>query len=292
MEVDNQFLHWWVNCLGNDPIPKGWVIPILCNLQGHPEAPQLWHKHINSIPANDLGFDHTTHEPCLYFKHHPEHGLILILQQVNNFLISAKTSQIADKVCQQIQSKMTNELNDLGVIKRFNGMDVAQTKHYVKISCHTYINKIISHHDWANKKHSNKPIPVRTGSSYLATLELTNGLEDPAEQRALEKQMGFNYQQVIGEAIFAMTLCRLDIAPAIIKLSQYSTNPAKCHYQAAKALLVYWSIFMLHAKTASSTGAQSQTWISQIYPYLVLSAPSLNFNNIRIFTVQRNSKEP
>jgi hypothetical protein len=36
-----------------------------------------------------------------------------------------------------------------------------------------------------------------------------------------------------------MTLCRLDIAPAVIKLSQYSTNPAKCHYQAAKALMVY-----------------------------------------------------
>jgi hypothetical protein len=143
MEVNNQFLDWWVNCLGNDPIPKGWVIPILRNLQGHPKALQLWHKHINSILVDDLGFDHTTHEPCLYFKHHPEHGLILVLRQVDNFLISAKTRQIADEVHQQIQSKMTNELNDLGVIKRFNGMDVAQTKHYLKISCHTYIDKII-----------------------------------------------------------------------------------------------------------------------------------------------------
>jgi hypothetical protein len=51
--------------------------------------------------------------------------------------------------------------------------------------------------------------------------------------------MGFNYRQVIGETIFAMTLCQLDIAPAIIKLSQYSTNPAQCDYQAAKALMVY-----------------------------------------------------
>jgi hypothetical protein len=119
MEVDDQFLDWWVNCLGNDPIPKGWVVPILRNLQGHPEAPRLWHKHINGILVNELGFDHTTHEPCLYFKHHPEHGLILILRQVDDFLISAKTRQIADEVRQQIQSKMTNKLNDLGVIKRF-----------------------------------------------------------------------------------------------------------------------------------------------------------------------------
>jgi hypothetical protein len=105
MEVDNQFLGWWVNCLGNDPIPKGWLIPILRNLQGHPKAPRLWHKHINGILVNELGFDHTTHKPCLYFKHHPEHGLILILCQVDNFLISAKTRQIADEVRQQFKAR-------------------------------------------------------------------------------------------------------------------------------------------------------------------------------------------
>jgi hypothetical protein len=239
MEVDAQFLDWWVNCLGNKPIPIGWVIPILRNLQGHPEAPRLWHKHINNILVNELGFDHTTHEPCLYFKHHPEHGLILLLRQVDDFMISAKTREIAEEVRSQIQSKMTNELNDLGIIKRFNGMDVLQTRQYVKISCQTYIDKIISHHDWANERHSNKPIPMRNDSSYLAELELSVGPDDPKAQRELEEQMGFNYRQVIGEAIFAMTLCRLDIAPAIIKLSQYSSNPAKCHYQAAKALMVY-----------------------------------------------------
>jgi hypothetical protein len=138
MEVDDQLLDWWVNCLGNDPIPKGWVIPILCNLQGHPKAPRLCHKHINGILANELGFNHTTHEPCLYFKHHPKHELILILRQVDNFLISAKTRKIADEVCQQIQSKMTNELNNLGVIKRFNGMDVAHRQNITSKSVATH----------------------------------------------------------------------------------------------------------------------------------------------------------
>jgi hypothetical protein len=102
MEVDAQFLDWWVNCLGNNPIPLGWVIPILRNLQGHPEAPCLWHKHIIGILMDKLGFDHTPHEPCLYFKHHPEHGLILILQQVDDFLISTKNWAIAEEIRQQI----------------------------------------------------------------------------------------------------------------------------------------------------------------------------------------------
>jgi Reverse transcriptase (RNA-dependent DNA polymerase) len=239
MEVDEQFQDWWTNCLQLPPIPLGWVIPILRNLQGHPEAPRLWHKHIDDILVNQLGFDRTTHEPCLYFKHHPEHGLILLLRQVDDFLISAKTLAIAEEVRQQIQSKMTNELNDLGIIKRFNGMDVDQTKHFVKLSCHTYIDKVIKHHGWENEKHAHKPIPMRTESKYLSDLETNEGPEDVRAQQDLERQMGFNYRQVIGEAIFAMTLCRIDIAPAVIKLSQYSSRPHKYHYQAAKALMVY-----------------------------------------------------
>jgi hypothetical protein len=104
-----------------------------------------------------------------------------------------------------------------------------------------YINKIVEHHGWQNVKHAKLPIPMRTDSTYyLAELELTDSPDDPDKLRNLEKEIGFNYRQVIGEAIFAMTLFRTNIATAIIKLySQYSSHPAKCHYLAAKALLVY-----------------------------------------------------
>ena len=51
--------------------------------------------------------------------------------------------------------------------------------------------------------------------------------------------MGFSYRQVIDEAIFAMTICCIDISPAIIKLSQYTENPAECHYIALKNLWAF-----------------------------------------------------
>jgi hypothetical protein len=80
---------------------------------------------------------------------------------------------------------------------------------------------------------------MRQESAYQNELETTEGPEDPAEQQRLRDEMGFNYRQVIGEIIFAMITCRPDISPAIIKLAQYSNNPAKCHYQAAKKLCEY-----------------------------------------------------
>jgi Reverse transcriptase (RNA-dependent DNA polymerase) len=188
MYVDNQF--WWTKHLRRPPIPKGYVIPILKNLQGHPEAPRLWHKHIDNILINKLNFDHTTHEPCLYFQNHPDDRLILVLQQVD-FLISAKTEAIARRIRQQIQDNMQNELNDLGIIKRFNGMDVQQTRHYIKLSYETYMDKIIEHHGWQHEKYATKPLPMRNDSSYLATLELTEGPSEIKEQQALKRQMGF-----------------------------------------------------------------------------------------------------
>ena len=80
---------------------------------------------------------------------------------------------------------------------------------------------------------------MRNDSTYQANLELSYGPKEAKEQQELETQMGFSYRQAIGELIFAMTICRLDISPAVIKLSQYSAAPAKCHYQAAKAVFTY-----------------------------------------------------
>jgi hypothetical protein len=239
MVVDDQFRDWWENCLGKEPIPRGWVIPILKNLQGHPEAPRLWHKHIDGILLTKMDFQHTTHEPCLYFRHHETLGLILLLRQVDDFIIGAKTMALCLQIKQQIQDNMANELNELGIIKRFNGLDILQTRHYIKISAQTYIHKIVEHHGWQHVKTANLPLPMRNDSTYQATLELSYGSEDLREARELETQMGFIYRQAIGELIFAMTICRLDISPAVIKLSQYSQAPAKCHYQAVKAVFIF-----------------------------------------------------
>ena len=59
------------------------------------------------------------------------------------------------------------------------------------------------------------------------------------EKRALQLELGFNYRQAIGELIFLMVTCRPDISYPLIKLSQYSTNPAHEHYLAVKQIYLY-----------------------------------------------------
>lgn len=239
MEADDQFRDWWTNHLGHPPIPPGYVIPIQRNLQGHPEAPRLWSRHIDKIIRHELGFTPTTHEPCLYYKQNADGKPILLLRQVDDFLIAGPTRAECEEIRRQLQTKVQNPLNDLGIIKRFNGLDVQQTSKYIKLSCESYITKIVKHHGWDKEHTKNLPVPMRNDSDTMTKIQTEKGPTNLKEKRNLEKEMGFSYRQAIGELIFAMSTCRVDIAAAVILLSQYSEQPARIHYQATKAIFTY-----------------------------------------------------
>ena len=82
---------------------------------------------------------------------------------------------------------------------------------------------------------------MRNETSYQDQLETATLPSNPDECLQLHNE-NFNYRQVIGEAIYAMTVARPDITYAVIKLSQYSNNPAKIHYQAVRHLFKYLAL--------------------------------------------------
>ena len=131
-------------------------------------------------------------------------------------------------------------MKSLGVIKMYNGLDIHQSKHYIKVSCSTYIKKILKGHNWDTP---NKSSPITTplphDKKFITALENDKGPEDIVTQRKLATNMNFKYRQAIGELLFAAVTCRPDILFAVIKLSQYSTRPAKIHFQAVKHVFKY-----------------------------------------------------
>jgi hypothetical protein len=46
---------------------------------------------------------------------------------------------------------MQNPFNNISVVKRFNGIDILQVGNFVKISCKTFFDKIVSHHGYKTK---------------------------------------------------------------------------------------------------------------------------------------------
>ena len=79
---------------------------------------------------------------------------------------------------------------------------------------------------------ANVPIPMSEDKSYILKLEHALPPASVNAQRELQVSMNFNYCQAIGELIYAMITCWPDISFPLIKLSQYSSNPEKIHYEA------------------------------------------------------------
>ena len=80
---------------------------------------------------------------------------------------------------------------------------------------------------------------MRIDVEYQTKTQPDKGPATLKEQKQLKKRMGFSYRQCIGELIYALTICRVDISIAVITLSQHSINPAQIHYEAVKHVFLY-----------------------------------------------------
>ena len=162
---------------------------------------------------------------------------------MDDFAVACEDKATAELVIQQINDKMTINVQNLGQINRFNGVDIEQTKHYIKLYNKVYPEKMFQRHDWIHKEalqHHNKPhifpLPMTNDAHYQRKLENAD-ICTPAE--VAEAEFGFGYCQAVGDMIYALVTCRPDISFPIIKLSQYSTCPNRIHFQALQQLYRY-----------------------------------------------------
>jgi hypothetical protein len=184
----------------------------------------------------------TIHEPCIYL------GLIvgeriLFMCQVNNFAISAPFQRIVNHLLDLIDDKLSIPMKHQGLVMLYNGLDILQTRDYIKVSCKTYINRISDihlTHGWMKSYLiSDRPTPLPTTLQFMKALQLEEGDPDKKAQQALAKKMGFSYRSGIGQLVYAMICCRPDLSFATVKLSQHNTCPGKVHYDGVCHALKY-----------------------------------------------------
>ena len=239
VRLDAPFRDWW-RSKDRGELPLHFVLPVKRALQGHPEAPRAWATKIDGILQSKLKLKPTTHENCLYHGIHKGKE-ILFLRQVDDFAVGCSDDAICKEIIDLINQEMTIEIKDLGIITRFNGLDITQTSQYIKVSNATYIQKIINEHPsmFDGFLPHSIPIPNMEDKQYVRKLETATPPSSQEASLKLQVEMNFNYRQAIGELIFAMTTCRPDISFPLIKLSQYSQNPAKEHYEGVVRIFQY-----------------------------------------------------
>ena len=119
---------------------------------------------------------------------------------MDDFAVTSKDPAIANDTIAQIGAKLQVPLNHLGVIAKFNGIDVLQTWGHIKLSCHTYLDKVLDSHKWQERKPGVNPIPMRNDNVYQSAIETTIPPSNLSKKKELH-DAHFNYRQVIGEAI-------------------------------------------------------------------------------------------
>jgi deoxyuridine 5'-triphosphate nucleotidohydrolase len=238
--IDDAFKEWWTDHLGYPPIPPDHkVVQVRNAIQGHPESPRLWEKHIDRI-LRELGFKPTRHEPCLY-RATIDGKMVLFLRQVDDFAIAATNATTVDRLIDQINEQLRMPMKNLGIITRFNGIDIEQTRDYVKLHCQKYLTTMLQKHGWLQPLPplSNNPVPFHTDRNTMRQLQEAPTPDTDEQRKVLQKEMGFSYRQLMGEIMYPMVKCRPDISPHSIFLSQFMDNPGQSHYQALKEVALY-----------------------------------------------------
>ena len=62
---------------------------------------------------------------------------------MDDFAVAAPSERIANILFDMIDEEITFPMKRMGLVTLFNGLDITQTREYIKISAETYINKIM-----------------------------------------------------------------------------------------------------------------------------------------------------
>jgi hypothetical protein len=142
-----------------------------------------------------------------------------------------------------LDERLTISIKRQGHLDMYTGIDILRMRHYVRLSCTSFIDKICEKYLATWMKHmyasSTRPTPFPTDSAWWKEFNKATGNPNVKVQASLAKEMQLSYHAGVGKLIWAMTTCRPDLAFHSVKLSQSNSCPHKIHYHGLKCALKY-----------------------------------------------------
>jgi hypothetical protein len=155
------------------------VIPILSAMQGHPEYPRQWEKI--------------------------QGKRVILKQQVDNFAIAAPNEQTANILLDMIDDTLMILIKRQVYIDLYNGIDVLQMQHYIKISCTLYITNICDKYltSWMQNLTSteDRQAPLPADPTWMKKFNAATGDPDLKIQAKLAMTMELSYRSGVGKLI-------------------------------------------------------------------------------------------
>ena len=263
--------------------------PLVCRLlksiYGLRQSPRAWY-----------GWIHTFFLANVFVRSESDHSLfinygksIVLLLYVDDLVLATPVPDAIAWIKNKLHAEF--EMTDMGEVRPFLGLEIEcnQRHRTLHLSQTKYITKILADHGMSFCNLLLTPADphirlVKSSPEFTATAE--------------EKQ---KYQSAVGSLIYAMLGTRPDLAYAVSRVCQYSTNPSPMHWTAVKRIFRYLAgsihrglYFGKQGERARFTDAY---WVSQedrksIGGYtFILNAAAVCWNSKKQNTVALSSTE-
>ena len=192
-------------------------------LYGLKQLPRAWYKTISATLSN-LSFVRLQFDHGLFLNKERNTWITLYVDDIH--LIGLDKPYI-ETIKEELASHY--RIKDLGPSSNYLGLEITQDleNRTLTISQKKYIESVFEAYGMADC--SSTPTPMEAGIV----------LKKAGAEHQSTQKFKTNYQSMLGSNMYTMLQTRPDIAYAIAKLSQFSSNPTEQHYQALKRVLRY-----------------------------------------------------
>ena len=238
MDVKTAFLNSELEETVYMEVPEGVTIPtkeilpeyqqpmacrLLKSIYGLKQSPRAWYGRIEKFFRSN-NFIRSESDHSLFINYEQQ---VILLLYVDDLVLAAPTTKQIDWIRFKLHREF--EMTDLGELKTFLGLEINRNRpqRILHLSQTKYIRKILEHNGMAGCN------PTTTPADPHIRLQKS---EHNFEASQSEKKQ---YQSAVGSLMYAMLGTRPDIAYAVSKVSQYSTNPNPTHWTAVKRIFRY-----------------------------------------------------
>jgi hypothetical protein len=159
---------------------------------------------------------------------------IIFKQQVDDFANAAPDKRTANILLDMLDDRLSIPIKYQGYVNMFNGINITQTRNYIKVDCHSFVEKTCEKYltSWMHtiSLTDNCPAPLPTDQNWLKKFNAAIISSDKDKQDQLANAMKLNYHSGVSGLIWAITTCHPDLAYTIVKLSQSTSCPHEHHY--------------------------------------------------------------
>ncbi|GJW95411.1 zinc finger, CCHC-type containing protein, partial [Tanacetum coccineum] len=196
------------------------VCKLVKSLYGLKQVPKQWHQKFDEVVLLS-GFLLNQADKCVYNKFDNSGKGVIICLYVDDMLIFGTDQNQVDKTKKFLSSKFS--MKDMGEADVILGIKIKRENKGIVITQSHYIEKIL-------KKFNREDCsPVSTPMDPVEKLKPNTG--KPVDQ--------LEYSRAIGCLMYAMTSTRPDIAYAVGRLSRFTSNPSRQHWQAITRVFKY-----------------------------------------------------